>query len=136
MGVNISNKEYNFFIVSETCRGAVFLYIVFLKYTPFILNSLTFLTLKNFIVTYWSDRGRVNKIFVFAKPKTLNLTLSQPSSKVEFFCIFRTAYSFPNILISKIWSIYTGSIFPEIYWARRYYIYDKLYLQKATKGQL
>ena len=46
MGVNISNKEYKNYLV------AVFLFTAFLEYTLVILNSISFLTLKNFIVAY------------------------------------------------------------------------------------
>ena len=64
----------------------IFLCTAFLEYTRVILNSLSFLALKNFIVAYSSQGGRLNEIFVFVKWRTLN-----PSPQVEFFCISRTA---------------------------------------------
>ena len=90
MGVNISNKEYNFFIISEAAVW-VFLCTAFLKYTPVILNSLSFLTLKTFIVAFYSEWGRVNEILVFVRWRTLNLPLSLPSPQSWVFCISRTA---------------------------------------------
>ena len=45
MGVNV-NKEYSFFIIPETTMWIFFLFCTaFLKNTPVILNSLSFLTL-------------------------------------------------------------------------------------------
>ena len=90
MGVNISNKEYNVFIISEAAV-LVFLCTAFLKYTPVILNSLSFLTLKTFIVAFYSEWGRVNEILVFVRWRTLNLPLSLPSPQSWVFCISRTA---------------------------------------------
>ena len=90
MGVNISNKEYNVFIISEAAVWG-FLCTAFLKYTPVILNSLSFLTLKTFIVAFYSEWGRVNEILVFVRWRTLNLPLSLPSPQSWVFCISRTA---------------------------------------------
>ena len=39
MGVNISNKEYNFFIITETAVWQFFLCTALFEYTPVILNS-------------------------------------------------------------------------------------------------
>ena len=59
MGVNISNEEYNFFIKSETAMWQVFSALLFFENTPVVLDSLSFLTLKTFIVL--SYRTEVNE---------------------------------------------------------------------------
>ena len=57
-----------------------FSYTACLENTSFILNSLSLLILKSFIVPYLNEGGKAKKILVFVKYRTANLPLSNPSS--------------------------------------------------------
>ena len=81
MSFNISNKEYNFFSNITA----------FLEYAPVIMNSHSFLTVRNFIVVYQSEGDKVNEIVLFVKCNNVNLPLPHRAPQVEFLYISRTA---------------------------------------------
>ena len=78
-GCQCNQQGIQLFHHIRNCQVAVFLCTAFLEYTPVILNSLSYLTLKNLIIAYLSEGCRMNEIFVFVKCRTLNLTLSHLS---------------------------------------------------------
>ena len=88
-------------------------FFAFLEYTPVILNSLSFLTLKIFIVAYYSEGGKVNEVAVFVKCSNFSYyekgshLFSQFYLIFKYFCKFYTiqyyrTYNLPIILYIAI----------------------------------
>ena len=86
MSVNMSNKEYNFLIMSETTIWQFF----FALLTSKTLQS-SWIHSASSLSKGLSEGGKENKIFAFVKYRTFHPT---QAPRVEIFFIFRAALSF------------------------------------------
>ena len=126
MGVSISNKEYNFFIISETVMWQFF--YALLSSNIFQLSWIHLASLRR--------QGRLH--ICICKIWDLKPCFVQPQPPRLSFFVSRTQHRVFLILLSKIWSMYTTWNLldedVESFFLTKHCYYNKLYLQRASKG--
>ena len=140
MRVNISNKKYNWSSYQKLTSGSFPLHC----FSPVILNSLSFLTLKHFIIAYEREGGQVNEMVVFVKCTNLNLLLSHlsPPSWSWVFLYLQSSLEFSYFStctqnlkhISRLYSLKCVGKDVKFFFLTKHCFYNKRYLQGATRA--